>query len=181
MSRNKIRSGKTLTVNEIAVSLLAFIIAGFGFISMHISGVHVIDKSEAKEITALLENYDYSSSKSGYIHYIDLEFSDAETMRIDSSLASWELINIIAEIPSGTRMYMLIDESRSFIMELKTDDKVLINFEDAQYNMKSDKIGFAVLGIITIAGGMFLLVYIVRKKRKGLRGQNEINDMINPV
>ncbi len=177
MIRNRIRSEQKLTVNEVIVSLIIFIIAGLGFISIHISGIDVIDKSEAIEITASFEGYDYSSSRSGYIHFIVLEFSDAENMTIDSSCASWELIDIIAEIPKGTPFHMLIDESENLIMELRTDDTVLINFDDARYNIRSDKTGFALLGIITIAGGMFLMIYIVRKKRKGLREHN----MINPV
>lgn len=177
----KIKSAHKVTVNEVVICLVFFIIAGFGLIAMHISNVDIIDKSEAKEITASFENYDYSSSKSGYIHYVDIRFSDAETLRIDSSLASWELIELIKEIDKGTQLHMLVDDSRNLIMELRTDSNVLICFEYAQYNMKSDKTGLAVLGIIMIVGGVGMLLCVGRKKQKGLKGQNEINDMINPV
>ncbi|MBR5233384.1 MAG: hypothetical protein IKW03_04165 [Clostridia bacterium] len=177
----KTKSAHNVTVNEVVICLVFFIIAGFGLIAMHISNVDIIDKSEAKEITASFENYNYSSSKSGYIHYIDLGFSDAETMRIDSSLASWELIKLIKEIDKGTQLHMLVDDSRNLIMDLRTDKIVFINFEDARYDMKSDKTGLAVLGIIIVAGGVLSLLYVSRKKQKCLKGQNEINDMINPV
>lgn len=165
MSVNKIRSENKLSSREAVICLILFIVAGFGFIGMHISDVDVIDKSETKEITASFENYDYSSSRSRYIHYIDLEFSDAETVRIDSSIASWELIDAVGSIEKGTELYMLIDESRNYVMELRTDEEVLISFENAQYNMKSDKTGLAVLGIIMISGGTIMLLHTVRKKR----------------
>ena len=181
MGINKAGAGHKLTVNEVILCLIVFIIAGFGFISMHSEGIDVIEKSEAAEITASFEAYTYSYAKSGAVHDLVLKFSDAPDMTVDDSLASWELIDIIREIPKGTPVHMLIDESRNLILKLRTDDRVLISFEDAVYSIRSDKTGLAVLGIITIAGGMFLLVYIVRKKRKGLREQNLINNMINPV
>lgn len=174
-------TGRKLTSAEITAAIIVFIIAGFGFIGMHIADVDVIDKSETSEITASFESFDYSSSRSGYIHYIALGFSDAETMRIDSSLASWELIELIKEIDKGTQLHMLVDDSRNLIMDLRTDKSVFINFEDARYDMKSDKTGLAVLGIIMVAGGVLSLLYVSRKKQKGLKGYNEINDMINPV
>ena len=174
-------TGRKLTSAEITAAILVFIIAGFGLIGMHIAGVDVIDKSETSEITASFESFDYSSSRSGYIHYIDLGFSDAETMRIDSSLASWDLIELIKEIDKGTQLHMLVDDSRNLIMDLRTDKSVFINFEDARYDMKSDKTGLAVLGIIMVAGGVLSLLYVNRKKQKGLKGYNEINDKINPV
>ncbi len=173
MSVNKIRSENKLSSREAVICLILFIVAGFGFVVMHVSDVDVIDKSQAKELTATFENYDYFSSRSRYINYIDLEFSDAETMRIDSSIASWELIDSIGSIEKGTEIYMLIDESRNYVMELRIKDEVIINFEDAQYNMKSDKTGLAVLGIIMIIGGIFMFFYIDRKEKNVLKGRNK--------
>ena len=163
MNTNKLLRGHKLTVKEAIVCFVVLMITGCGFLGMHINSNDVIDRAEATEITASYESFDYSYARGGYIHYIVLEFSDADSMTVDGSCASWELIDIIREMSEGTQLHMLIDESSNLIFELRCDDSVLISFDDAVNNISYEKTGLAVLGIITIAGGLVFMVWFLRK------------------
>ncbi len=163
MNTNKLLTGHKLTVKDAIVCFVILIITGFGFLCMHINSNDVIDKSETAEITASYESFDYSYARGGYIHYIVLVFSDADSMTVDGSCASWELIDMFREMSAGTQLNMLIDESRNLILELRCDDKVLISFDDAVNNISYEKTGLAVLGVITIIGGLVFMVWFLRK------------------
>ena len=53
----------------------------------------------------------------------------------------------IKALPQGAKLDMLVHPNSDTVWELKHGDKTLLSFEESQKDIKSENIGFIVLGI----------------------------------
>ena len=154
-----------MSVTEAMISFILCIITGCGFISMHINGIDAVKKEETISVTGTFESYDYYQHR-GTFHYIILSFTDIENQTVDGSCYSEALFEEIDKLSKGTELHMLIDEENGIIMELKTDDRILLDFDVACQAVKSERTEFIILGIGMIIIGLSVFVYVIRSKNK---------------
>ena len=79
---------------------------------------------------------------------IRLYFEDGRTFEIDSSSYSDELAKKLHFLPSGTEVSMLLHPNSDCILDLRTEDEVLLEFDDGIKNLTSEVKFFRILGFV---------------------------------
>ena len=69
----------------------------------------------------------------------------------------------------GTKLYILVNPNNELVAEIKTDTRELLNFETSQREVAAYGNGYVVIGMVSFAGGIFLIFYavgVIRSRRK---------------
>ena len=89
-----------------------------------------------------------------------------------------EMLQKFNLLPSGTEVKLIIHPNSDTVLDMRTDDSVLIEFDESIDILSLENKGFMILGIIMYLGSVFGLIYfiylnyrsykrIMRKKNKG--------------
>ena len=79
---------------------------------------------------------------------IRLYFEDGRSFEIGSSSYSDELARKLHFLPSGTEVSILLHPDSDIVLELRTEDEVLLEFDDGIKNLISEVKFFRILGFI---------------------------------
>ena len=128
-----------------------------------------ITPEEAIHTTATYSNFDfqYKHRLKHTYHYnynLRVYFEDYESLLI----YGWrlygsesEMLQKINLLPSGTEVELIIHPESDTILDMRTDDSVLIEFDESIEILYFENKGFMVLGIIIYSFSVFGLIYFI--------------------
>ena len=108
-----------------------------------------IQREDAIEISATYEAYEINPGKirKHHIKQIEISIADHSSVYIDGACVSEDVKDGIKELPEGAKLNMLVHPNSDTVWELKHGDKTILSFEESQKDIKSENIGFIVLGV----------------------------------
>ncbi len=162
MSKTKTRSDSKLSKNEAIICVVFCACLGCLFIFNNWNWNDSFSKEDAVELTARYDSVSYPQMK---FNYVILYFTDYENQLIDGACVSEELEENLNTLEYGTTVYMLIDPKSGYVMELRTDEKILLEFDYAQSQMRLDRLCYLCLGVIMLSGSLWFAVLKLKPKR----------------
>ena len=111
----------------------------------------------------------YSSHNQDGQDYVDIIFEDETELTIHQCCAYGEILDGLKALHEGEKLYVLINPTTDYIVELKTESKELLNFDDSQRLMLFEAKAFMWLGIVLDASAVILTaygIYQLTKERK---------------
>ena len=114
-----------------------------------------IEKSAAEEKSAIYSHYeeDYGPKlrrSINTINSIELFFENSEKEFICGVCVNKDLYKALDCLEEGTVLHMLINPDNNYIVELKSDEKEILNFDYAQKKLRQDGVGFLCLGFFML-------------------------------
>ena len=90
-----------------------------------------------------------------------------------------EMLRKFNLLPSGTNVELIIHPNSDTVLDMRTDDSVLIEFDESIDILSLENKGFMILGIIMYLGSVFGLIYFIylnyRSYKRITRKKNEGN------
>lgn len=107
-----------------------------------------------------------NGTKGGIVRFID-----HDQLYIDSSCLSNELINDLKKLHTGSIITLLVHPNSNTILEMKSEGRVLLKFQDSTELLDSTSNLFVILGIFTyfcaaLGAGSLFIRYIKASKQK---------------
>lgn len=65
----------------------------------------------------------------------------------------------MATLKQGTKLYLCINPNNEYVIEVKTDSELLLDFESSQIAIREYERGYAMIGVVMILLGSFLFLY----------------------
>ena len=123
-----------------------------------------IEKSAAEEKSAVYSHYEEEYGPKlrrsiNTLNYIELFFENAEKELISGVCVNKDLYKALDTLEKGTVLHMLINPDNNYIVELKANEKEMLNFDYAQKMLRQDGVGFLYLAIFMLV----LCCYFVYK------------------
>ena len=108
-----------------------------------------IQREDATEVSAIYEAYEINPGKirKHHIKQIEITLTDHSSVYIDGACVSEDVKDGIKALPEGAKLDMLVHPNSDTVLELKHGDKTILSFQESQKDIKSENIGFIVLGI----------------------------------
>lgn len=126
-----------------------------------------VERAEAIPMSAVYESYDVAHSRRS-IRFIQLSFQDNEiSTDIDGSCVTEELINLLDAIPAGAEVSILLHPSSETVLEMTTEDHIILNFEESQRKLTREATGFQYIGWFLYAGAIVTGIKLIRGWKKG--------------
>ena len=111
-------------------------------------GKNPIEREDATELSAHFASYKIFYGKNLSITDIKLFFHDYAPLYIDGACVGNNVLNDLESLPDGATVNMLIHPKSDTILEIKQGNNIILPFEDAKKNIKSETIAFSILGIL---------------------------------
>ncbi len=177
MSKKRKVKKKRSWIIDIPISVcIFFIVIGIIIGNLFVLGSwygwgKLIEKSETIPVAATFKSYKKYSSAKGSLDEIEIQFTDYEKIYMDGACFNVEVEEALDKLQSGDKMDLLLHPNSGDVWEIKSEETVILSFEDARTRMRSENIVFSVLGTIgylCVAMGTVSLILqlIVRRKRK---------------
>lgn len=112
-----------------------------------------IPREEAVAYSGTLEEYESLRNSS------TLYFEDGTWCSIFPHTESAEFRQMMSSLEKGTKLYILVNPNNEYVVEIKTDDEELLNFETSQQAIDEYDNGYVIVGGIICAAGVFLFIY----------------------
>lgn len=126
-----------------------------------------VERAEAIPMTAVYASYDVARSRHS-IRFIQLSFQGNEiSPDIDGNCATEELINLLDAIPAGTEVSILLHPNSDTVLEIATEDRIILNFEESQRNLTREATAFQYIGWFLYAGAIVTGIKLIRGWKKG--------------
>ena len=147
-------------------------VIGISVLCVLISIVFITMPNRYKSITREeAQQYEgaYSSHNQDGQDYVDIIFEDETELTIHQCCAYGEILDGLKSLHKGEKLYVLINPTTDYIVELKTESKEILNFDDSQRLMLFEAKAFMWLGIVLDAISVILTaygIYQLTKERK---------------
>ena len=122
-----------------------------------------IDKTEAIYYFGEYVSYEEHIRKHNIME-VDILFANMEEQTLDGSCVSDAFMEHLEAVPEGTMMELLVHPHCGYIVEMKTEDQIILDFADASNRLWREAIGFLVLGVFLYGTVVYLSVAAIRKK-----------------
>lgn len=122
-----------------------------------------IDRSEAISQSGKFESYE------NYKNYCYINLLNGESYNVYPHTTTKEFLDKMKSLERGEMLYILVNPNNDYVVEVKTANEEILNFETSQKNIDSYDNGYIILGIVMCAIGVIFLIYTVieiRNKRK---------------
>lgn len=131
-----------------------------------------IDKTDAEEKTAVYNHYEaeYGIRPNKYsintLNYIVLFFENGEKEFIRGTCINKELYQALESLKKDTVLQMLINPDNGYVIELKTDEKEILDFDYVQKKLQQDAIGFLCLSVFMLMLCGYFIYKAIRTKER---------------
>ena len=137
----------------------------------------LIDKIEAIAVRGIYDSYTLRRGPKGYLNEIEIRFIDREKLYMDSAYWNVTIEDDLENLESGEVVSMLIHPNSEYIWEFKTEENMILNFEDAKRGVLEENLGFSIIGTFgyfcAIMGTVSLILQLIERKRKNIgNGRN---------
>ncbi len=149
--------------NEAIISIVLCIITGSFFVASNFNWNFSVSREDTTELVGCFEYMEYNHIKT---NYVKLCFSDIESRLIDGACVSNEFEESLHSLEYGTVLHMLVDEKSGYVMELRVDDNVLLEFDYSLEMMRLDRLLFLCLGVVMFAIAFGIAVKISPKRKR---------------
>lgn len=135
----------------VIVGILAII---FGlFFALTESVNKPISRSEAVAYSGEFEKYERSEN------YKEIIFTDGSSYLVYPHTETQEFADTMSLLQKGTKLYILVNPNNDYVVEIKTESRELLNFEESQAAIDAYDNGYIGIGIFVCFAGVFLIVY----------------------
>ena len=161
---SKRRKKQEMTFGTAVMLLVVGLILGSIFIFGSQYWGEPIQREDATEVSAIYEAYEINPRKirKHHIKQIEITLTDHSSVYIDGACVSEDVKDGIKALPEGAKLDMLVHPNSDTVLELKHGDKTILSFQESQKDIKSENIGFIVLGVFmyycAAIGLVFLLI-----------------------
>lgn len=139
----------------IAVACLLFAFV-FGFY-----GYQPISRDEAVSFSGAFERYETSEN------YCGICFADGSEYEVYPHTETEEFRERMMSLPKGTALHLLINPDEEYVVEIRTDDEEILNFDASQEDIDSYDDGYMIVSVIfCVAGAVLILVLIGYSKNQ---------------
>lgn len=114
-----------------------------------------IDRSEAVSYSGKFESYEIHKN----YKYINL--LNGESYNVYPHTTTNEFQDKMKSLEQGEMLYILVNPNNDYVVEVKTANEEILNFEASQKDIDSYDNGYIVLGIVMSVGGAIFLIYTV--------------------
>lgn len=151
-----------------------FVVAGIIIGNVFVIGVwhegKLIDKNDAIPVTAAYESYTIHTSPKGSLNEVGISFIDHEKLYMDGACFNIEVENALAALQSGEKVDLLLHPNSGYIWEMKSDESIILSFDDAKTRIRSENIAFsAILGTFGYLCAGLGIVSLLLKSRQWRR------------
>ena len=123
--------------------------------------------------TRFLDYHEHRKIKSARIYEISVDCANGERYYIDGAAVNERLRDALAFFSAGDEIRLLIHPNRSTIVELTTQSRVILAFDDTMAKLRTEANGFLGLGIFmylsAVVGLYYMVLHWVKKCRTGKR------------
>ncbi len=119
-----------------------------------------ISKDNAVYYEGIFESYKNNNSK-----YREIYFQDGSCYEVYHYTQTADFEKTMETLEKGTKLYLTINPNNNYVIEIKTDTKEILNFEESQLAIDKYDIGYIVIGAIAIFAGVFLILYVVASSK----------------
>lgn len=128
-----------------------------------------IDREEATKLTCTYKEFIVHPAPRDSIGEIKLLFYDGSAQYIDGCCVKNELVEELEKTPIGTTFKMLVNPKNDYVIELKANDVVLLEFDKAQKELERDGVVFFYLGLFMYGFAIFCIVQAIVDFRKKIK------------
>ena len=154
-----------LTKTELIVIIISGIIIGTILIIGDLYFNAPVSREEAVQVSAEFTSFD-ERIKKGRLNKIIMRFEDNAQMDIGGMYVNKYLREDIRNLQPGTELEMLLHPYSDMIMEIRTDDEILLEFEHSSNILASQSDIIFWIGILMyVLSGTAAIMLIVRQKR----------------
>lgn len=130
----------------------------------------LIDINEAIPVTASFDSYMIHHSPKGFLNEIGIYFSDYEKLYMDGAYFNIDVENALNDLQRGEKVDLLLHPNSGYIWEMKSDENVILSFDDAKMRTCSENIAFSVIlgtvGYLCAGLGIVSLFLKIREWRR---------------
>lgn len=113
-------------------------------------------------------------------NYRCIVFENDECYFVHAHTEKPEFAKKMAGIKQGTKLYLCINPNNDYVIEVKTDTELLLDFESSQIAIQKYDRWYSMIGIVMILLGCFLFLYLAAStKHKKAEAQKRESKMHN--
>ena len=112
-----------------------------------------IPRTEAVSYSGEFEKYEREEN------YKEIFFLDGSSYPVYPHTETQEFADTMSSLPKGTKLYILVNPNNDYVVEIKTESRELLNFEESQAAIDAYDNGYIGIGIFVCFAGVFLIVY----------------------
>ena len=124
-----------------------------------------VTKEESIHATAIYESY-ATQREQGRVKEIIVRFKDHEQLYIDGVCINDMLLNSIDSFVPGIELSMIVHPNSNTIMELRADNRVLLDFQDTAEKLTGEAMGFMGLGLFCYVLSACGLISLLFRRRR---------------
>ena len=124
-----------------------------------------VTKEESIHTTAIYESY-ATPRERGRVKEIIVRFKDHEQLYIDGACINDMLLDSIDSFVPGIELSMIVHPNSNTIMELHTDSRVLLEFQNTSEKLTGEATGFMGLGLFCYVLSACGLISLLFRKRR---------------
>lgn len=123
-----------------------------------------VEKSDTSEITAkyLSHKKHYGGNQNPKVIYV--YFENLEVMTIDGECINEKLMINLDAIESETEMVLRLHPNANTILDMRTKDIIILEFDETVNKLVDESKGFMWLGVVCYLFGLFGLIEFVRRQ-----------------
>ena len=152
---NKSYTGYDYLINSPTALLVLGILAialGILFICLQ-SGNKPISRNDASGYSGVFQKYETSKN------YCGICFEDGKYYEIYPHTETAEFREKMESVPVGTKLYILVNPNNGYVVEIKTDNEEILNFDKSQQAIDKYDNGYIYIGAAVIVGGVGLMIF----------------------
>ena len=159
------KKSKKMTKSEAIFMLIAGLIMGTVFTFGMKYWNAPVTKEESIHTTAIYESY-ATQRERGRVKEIIVRFKDHEQLYIDGVCINDMLLDSIDSFVPGIELSMIVHPNSNTIMELHTDSRVLLEFQNTSEKLTGEATGFMGLGLFCYVLSACGLISLLFRKRR---------------
>ena len=122
-----------------------------------------VNREECISVKTKITSYDieHSSKRPADIKEIKVNCSDGKSYHIDGISINNKLIDDLSLLQNNTEISLLIHPNSNTLLEIKTSDRVYLEFSETIGKLQTEKTGFLFLGIFSYICAVIGFYYVV--------------------
>ncbi len=114
-----------------------------------------IQREEAVSYSGEFMKYDSSKN------YCGIHFKDGSYYNVYAHTETSDFRDTMKALDEGTKLDILVNPNNNYVVEIKTENEELLNFELSQQEIDAYDNGYVVLGIFICIMGVALILYVI--------------------
>lgn len=122
-----------------------------------------VEIEDGVSVTASFLEYDIWYGKRRNIQEIKVIFSDYDHLCIDGSCVNPTLLQNLQMLNKGEEIQLIVHPNSDTILQMTSENKTILSFEETQDILSHERNGFSILGILMYASAAYALILLLGK------------------